>query len=96
MLEFEVWLKLLVMAIPPTADLEDGACCGCAVVEEVPLAAVEGTLRGVCVLGWAGLVGVLISGVCKCLRAAALGAFGVVMALFWSRSDRRYNAVVVS
>jgi len=27
-LEFEVWLKLLVIAIPPAAGLDDAACCG--------------------------------------------------------------------
>ena len=49
-----VWLKLLVMAMPPVAGLFAEACCDCAVVEEEAFAAVEGTLRGVWV--WAGLL----------------------------------------
>lgn len=54
--ELLVWLKLLVMAMPPIAGLEAEACCGCAVVELAPLPAVVGTLRGVGVFVWAGLL----------------------------------------
>lgn len=76
-----VWLKLLVMAMPPMAGLFAEACCGCAVVEEAAFAAVEGTLRGV--WAWAGLLVLeLVSGVCECfVSKLAFVAFGVVMAL---------------
>lgn len=68
------------MAMPPMAGLFDEACCDWAVVEEAAFAAVEGTLRGVCV--WAGLVLELLSGVCECLESKlAFVVFGVVIAL---------------
>jgi hypothetical protein len=74
------------MAIPPRAGLEDDACCDWAVVRDGPLAVAEGTLRGVTVFAWPGLL--LDSGVCTCLlRKLALFVFGVVMALLSSRSE---------
>lgn len=85
-----VWLKLLVMAMPPIAGLFAEACCDCAVVEEEAFAAVEGTLRGVWV--WAGLLVVfeLVSGVWACFGCElAFVVFGVVMALWFWLADGR-------
>lgn len=88
--ELLVWLKLLVMAMPPIAGLEAEACCDCAVVEMAPLPAVVGTLRGVGVFVWAGLLSDVCESGCL-LRKLAFVVFGVVMAILFL--ERREDVV---